>query len=107
MESELKGRGLDVYTSTPPSFAGGPVKLQLPRGSYMTPQGAVFEARRLVRINQSWAVILPRLWVELFARERWVEVTIDNQTPEIRIRPLSQSKLEAIHEWNQRRKGNR
>ncbi|MGB6837493.1 MAG: hypothetical protein WBF66_07300 [Dehalococcoidia bacterium] len=71
--------------------------VRLPRGSYMTHQGQVFEARRLIRLGRSWVLVLPKTWVRLFAPEGWVELEYRPEEQELRVRPLTQDKMEVLH----------
>lgn len=83
------------------------MKLRLPKGTYMTRQAEIFEAHRLIRLGRSWALVLPKAWVELLARDGWVELRHKPETGEIVIAPLTEEKREVLNELRNRERGSR
>ncbi len=63
------------------------MKLGLPRGVFMTAEGEVFEARRVVSSGRSLVVTLPKPWAEFFVDGDWIGVEI--QADEVIFRPLT------------------
>ncbi len=70
--------------------------LKLPRWHFITSNLEVFQAKRLLTLGGSKAVTLPRMWVELFAPDGWVEVVVVPENGEIILRPLTAEKREVI-----------
>ena len=74
-------------------MSDGPVRL--PRGTYITGTGEVFQARKLIRLDRSRVLVIPKRWVDVFAPHGWVEVKYSKHREWI-IRSLSEEKLEVV-----------
>lgn len=74
-------------------MSDGPV--QLPKGTYVTGTGEVFEARKLIKLGRSFTLVIPKAWVDVFAPDGWVEFEYAENGEWI-IRPLTEEKLEVI-----------
>ena len=81
------------------------MRLRLPRGTFMTDDGQIFEARRVYRLGRSWVVAVPKAWVELLAPQLWVQVDVSDQ--ELIVKPLDEAQLEAVKRWESKSSGKR
>lgn len=69
--------------------------VKLPRGHYITADVEIFMAKPLITLGRSKVVVLPRLWVDIWAPDGWVEIEMP-ETGEIVLRPMTLEKLEAV-----------
>jgi hypothetical protein len=60
--------------------------LRLPRANYIAEDGHIFEAHRLVKLHQSWVLVLPKVWVNIFARNGWVVTRYEPEANELIVR---------------------
>lgn len=69
--------------------------VRLPKGTYITGTGQVFEARKLIKLGRSFTLVIPKGWVDVFAPHGWVEVEY-TELGELIIRSLTEDKLEVV-----------
>jgi len=72
------------------------MRMILPKGVYLTSSGRPFQARKLITLGRSFALVLPKQWVKLYCKNHLVELLYDKTLGEFRIRPLSTDKKEAF-----------
>ena len=70
--------------------------VKLPRGLYVAEGPEFFCAKRLINLGRSKAIVVPRMWAEIFAPHGWVEMEVNGETHEIILRPMSPKKLKVV-----------
>ncbi len=69
--------------------------VRLPKGTYVTLNGDIFKAKKLVKLGRSLAFVLPKKWCKLFAKEGYVGEGQDADGNWI-IRALTEDELEVV-----------
>lgn len=78
------------------------MKLKLPRGNYITADGRIFEAHKMIRLHRSWTLVLPKTWVSLFARDGWVVTAYSPEQGDLTIRAPSAEEMEVLRNHGNR-----
>lgn len=83
------------------------MRLRLPPADYIAADGHIFEAHRLVKLHRSWALVLPKAWVTIFARDGWVVTRYDPEANELIVRAPTDDEQEVLdrHGTRSRKRG--
>ena len=69
--------------------------VRLPKGTYVTLNGKIFKAKKLIRLGPSMALVFPKRWCQISAKEGWVGLDQDADGNWI-VRPLTEDELEVV-----------